>query len=70
MNEKSPEVTPSRYVADGDTVIAFGGVTMAGEPSQGVNVYTIRDGKTTRVRVYGDTAMLERHFGKKKVSTS
>jgi len=70
MAEKSPTVTPSRYVADGDTVIAFGDVTLGGETSQGVNVYTIRDGKTAQVRVYGDTAMLERQFGKKKVSTS
>ena len=69
MSEKSPTVTPSRYVAEGDTVIAFGDVTLGGETSQGVNVYTIRDGKTAHVRVFGDTAMLERHFGKKQMST-
>jgi len=69
MAEKSPTVSASRYVAEGDTVIAFGDVTLGGETSQGVNVYTIRDGKTAHVRVFGDTAMLERHFGKKQMST-
>lgn len=69
MAEKSATVTPTRFVADGDTVIVIGDVSLDGETSQGVNVYTIRDGKTAQVRVYGDTAMLERHYGKKQVST-
>ena len=69
MAEKSPTVSARRYVAEGATVIAFGDVTLGGETSQGVNVYTIRDGKTAHVRVFGDTAMLERHFGKKQMST-
>lgn len=55
--------------AAGDTVIVIGDVSLDGETSQGVNVYTIRDGKTAQVRVYGDTAMLERPYGKKQVST-
>jgi ketosteroid isomerase-like protein len=69
MAEKSSTVTPTRYVADGDTVIVIGDVSLDGETSRGVIVYTIRDGKTAHVQVYGDTAMLERHYGKKQVST-
>ena len=68
MSEKSTTATPTRFVADGDTVIVIGDVTVDGETSQGVSLYTIRDGKTAHVRVYGDTAMLERHYGKKQVS--
>lgn len=69
MAEKSATVTPTQFVADGDTVVVIGDVSVDGETSQGVNVYTIRDGKTAQVRAYGDTAMLERHYGKKQVST-
>ncbi|MDX1891404.1 nuclear transport factor 2 family protein [Mycolicibacterium sp. 050158] len=68
LGEKSPTVTPHRFVADGDTVIVLGEATFGGETSQGVEVFTIRDGRTTQVRVYGDTAMLERQYGKKQVS--
>ncbi|MCV7424166.1 nuclear transport factor 2 family protein [Mycobacterium yunnanensis] len=69
MAEKSATVTPTRFVADGDTVVAIGDVSLDGETSQGANVFTIRDGKVAHVRVYGDTAMLERLFGKKQVSS-
>lgn len=43
---------------------------VAGETSQDVEVYTLRDGKSVRVQVYGDTAMMERHYGKKQVAAS
>jgi hypothetical protein len=32
-------------------------------------VFTVRDGQTVRVQAYGDTAALERIFGKKQVAT-
>lgn len=31
-------------------------------------VYTIGNGKTLRVQVYGDTAMMERQYGRKNVA--
>jgi ketosteroid isomerase-like protein len=31
-------------------------------------VFTIRDGKLVRAQVYGDTAIMERVFGRKQVA--
>ncbi|KZS81614.1 nuclear transport factor 2 family protein [Mycobacterium persicum] len=68
LGEKSPTVTPHRFIADGDTVVVFSDATVGGETSQDVEVYTLRDGKSVRVQVYGDTAMMERQYGKKPVA--
>lgn len=65
LAEKSPTVTPHRFIADGDTVVVFSDAAVGGETSQDVEVYTLRDGKSVRVQVYGDTAMMERQYGKK-----
>jgi uncharacterized protein len=31
-------------------------------------VYTLRDDKSVRVQVYGDTALMERMYGKKQLA--
>jgi ketosteroid isomerase-like protein len=31
-------------------------------------VFTLRDGKAVRARTYGDTALMERVFGRKQVA--
>jgi len=70
LGEKSPTVTPHRFIADGDMVVVLSEATVGGETSQDVEVYTLRDGKSVRVQVYGDTAMMERQYGKKQVAAS
>jgi uncharacterized protein len=70
LGEKSPSIAPHRFIADGDTVVVLSEATVGGETGQSVEVYTLRNGKTVRVQVYGDTAMMERHYGKKQVSAS
>src|SRR5436309_14774721 len=46
LGEKSPTVTPRRFIADGDTVVVLSEATVGGETSQDVEVYTLRDGKS------------------------
>lgn len=65
LGEKSPSITPGRFLADGDTVVVLSESHVGGESAPNVEVYTIRNGKTVRVQVYGDTAMMERIYGKK-----
>jgi uncharacterized protein len=69
LAEKSPTVTPHRFLADGDMVVALSETHIGDETAPDAEVYTIRDGKTARVEVYGDTAMMERVYGKKQVPT-
>lgn len=38
------------------------------ESGPGAEVYTISNGKTVRVQVYRDTAMMERQYGKKSAA--
>lgn len=68
LGEKAPTVSPHRFIADGDTVVVLSEATVGGETSQDVEVYTLRDGKSVRVHVYGDTAMMERQYGRKQVA--
>ncbi|OBK72975.1 nuclear transport factor 2 family protein [Mycobacterium sp. 1274761.0] len=68
LAEKSPTVTVKRLIAEGDTVVAITEVTIDGETSEDVDVMTIRDGKTVRMDVHGDTALLERIYGKKALA--
>ena len=68
LAEKAPTVTPARYFADGDMVVVLSETHIGDETAGDVEVYTVRDGKTVRVQVYGDTAMMERIYGKKEVA--
>jgi uncharacterized protein len=69
LGEKAPVVTVKRLIAEGDTVVAITDVTVDGETTEDADVFTVRDGKTVRMEVHGDTAMLERVYGKKALAT-
>lgn len=68
LGEKNTQLRPLRFIADGDTVVVISEVTTSGETSADVEVYTMRDGKVVRAQTYGDTALMERVFGKKQVA--
>jgi len=70
LAEKSTTVNPHRFIADGDMVVVLSETTSGGETSQDADVFTLRDGKLVRAQVYGDTAMMERVFGKKQLAGS
>jgi ketosteroid isomerase-like protein len=68
LGEKGMTATTRSFLADGDTVVAFTEVSIAGEVGQDADVFTVRDGKVVHAQVYADTAMLERVFGVKEVA--
>ena len=68
LAEKSVTVKLNRLLADGDTVVALTEVTVGDERGQDADVFTLRDGKTVRVQVHTDTAIMERVYGRKKVA--
>jgi uncharacterized protein len=65
LAEKSPTVNIKRLIAEGDTVVAITDVSAGGETGEDADVFTIRNGKTVRMEVHGDTALIERVYGKK-----
>lgn len=65
---KAPKITPRRFLADGDTVMVLSEASIGDETGHSAEVYTIRNGKTLRVQVYGDTALMERQYGRKNVA--
>jgi ketosteroid isomerase-like protein len=65
LAEKSVTVKLDRILADGDMVVALTHITMGDESGHDADVFTLRDGKTVRVEIRGDTAMMERVYGKK-----
>ena len=69
LAEKSLTVKLKRMIADGDTVVAITDVTVDGETGEDADVFTIRDGKTVRAEMHGDTALMERIYGKKQLAT-
>jgi uncharacterized protein len=68
LAEKSVTVKLNRLLADGDTVVALTEVTVGYERGRDADVFTLRDGKTVRVQVHTDTAMMERVYGRKRVA--
>jgi ketosteroid isomerase-like protein len=68
LGENTTTVRPLRFLADGDTVVVFSEVTIADQTSQDVEVFTFRNGKAVRAQTYGDTALMERVYGKKQVA--
>ncbi len=68
LAEKAVQVRPLRFLADGDTVVAFTEVMAGSEMGEDADVYTVRDGKITHAQIYTDTAMMERIFGRKQVA--
>jgi len=69
LAEKGLTVKLERLIAEGDTVVALTEVTAGGETGHDADVFTMRDGKTAHVQVHGDTALLERVYGKKQHAT-
>jgi len=68
LAEKSPTVNIKRLIAEGDTVVAITDVTAGGETGEDADVFTIRNGKSVRMEVHGDTALIERVYGKKQLA--
>jgi ketosteroid isomerase-like protein len=69
LAEKGLTVKLNRLVAEGDTVVAITDVAAGGETGEDADVFTLRDGKTVRAEIHGDTALLERIYGKKQLAT-
>ena len=69
MAEKALKVKLIRLLAEGDTVVAITELTAGGETGEDADVFTIRNGKTVRAEMHGDTALMERVFGKKQLAT-
>jgi uncharacterized protein len=68
LAEKAPTVTVKRLIAEGDTVVAITEVTVDGETGEDADVFTLRDGKTIRAEMHGDTSLMERVYGKKQLA--
>jgi uncharacterized protein len=66
---KGITVEVERLIAEGDTVVALTEVRVGGETSHDADVFTIRNGKILRAQMYGDTALMERVYGKKEHAT-
>jgi ketosteroid isomerase-like protein len=69
LTEKGLTVKLNRLIAEGDTVVAITEVSAGGETGEDADVFTIRNGKTVHVQVHGDTALLERVYGKKQLAS-
>lgn len=68
LAEKPVQVRVDGLIAEGDVVVALTDLSVGGERGHDADVFTLRDGKTVRVQVHGDTALMERVYGKKEVS--
>jgi uncharacterized protein len=68
LAEKEPTVKISQLIAEGDTVVAITEVTAGGETGEDADVFTVRNGKTVRAQMHGDTSLLERVYGKKQLA--
>lgn len=68
LAERSLSVNLKRLIAEGDTVVAITDVTVDGQTGEDADVFTIRNGKTVRAEMHGDTALMERVYGKKALT--
>jgi uncharacterized protein len=50
--------------------VALTEVTVDNEKGYDADVFDLRDGKTVRVQVHTDTAMMERVYGKKELAVA
>jgi uncharacterized protein len=69
LAEKDTSVKLKQLIAEGDTVVAITEVTAGGETGEDADVFTVRNGKTVSVHVHGDTALMERVYGKKQLAS-
>ena len=68
LAEKSLSVNLKRLIAEGDTVVAITDVTVDGQTGEDADVFTIRNGKTVRAEMHGDTALMERVLWQKALA--
>jgi len=68
LAERSMSVNLKRLIAEGDTVVAITDVTVDGQTGEDADVFTIRNGKTVRAEMHGDTALMEKVYGKKELA--
>jgi ketosteroid isomerase-like protein len=68
LAEKTLTVKLNQLIAEGDTVVAITEVTAGGETGEDADVFTLRNGKTVRAQMHGDTSLLERVYGKKQLA--
>ena len=69
LAERSLSVSLKRLIAEGDTVVAITEVTVDGETGEDADVFTIRNGKTVRAEMHGDTSLMEKVYGKKELAS-
>lgn len=69
LAERTLSVKLKRLIAEGDTVVAITDVTVDGQTGEDADVFTVRNGKTVRAEMHGDTALMERVYGKKEMAT-
>jgi uncharacterized protein len=69
LAERSLSVTLKRMIAEGDTVVAITEVSVDGETGEDADVFTIRNGKTIRAEMHGDTALMEKVYGRKELAS-
>ena len=69
MAGKELTVRLDRLVAEDDTVVALTEVTAGGETGRDADVFIVRNGKTVRVEIHGDTSLTERVYGKKQLAS-
>lgn len=62
--EKGFTTSPQFWFSDEDRVVVLTQTTLAGEHADTADVMTFRDGKLIRFQTAGDTALLERVFGR------
>ena len=68
LAEKGLTVKLNQLIAEGDTVVAISEVTAGGETGEDADIFTVRNGKTVRAQMHGDTALMERVYGKKQLA--
>jgi ketosteroid isomerase-like protein len=57
--------SPEYWFSDEERVVVLAHITVAGGEADVADVLTFRDGKLVKFQTAGDTALLERVFGKK-----
>lgn len=68
LAQKPITISIDQMIAEGDTVVVLTEISVDGQTGRDADVFTIRDGKTVAVRIHGDTALMERVYGKKELA--
>ena len=64
LAEKGFQTAPQFWFSDEDHVVVLTQITVGGEQADSADVLTYRDGRVIRFQTAGDTALLERVFGR------